>query len=156
MNIYTPNRHGARFEVMFLATCKSNIYIIFTYNCTEMSGAGSHRGEAHRLECWSPGLQPRIPPWCRPSRRRGRREVCPLPGSLRPRAAAGLCVCGGSAAGAHTHVEINSHLSDTENFYLHFFITLFLHILNPFNLGTCCLFYYLFLALTVKIYKYSI
>lgn len=96
--------------------------IIFTYNCTEMSGAGSHRGEAHRLECWSPGLQPRIPPWCRPSRRRGRREVCPLPRSLRPRAAAGLCVCGGSAAGAHTHVEINSHLSDTENFYLHFWV----------------------------------
>ncbi len=81
--------------------------------CTEISspsGAESHRGEAHRLECWSPGLRPRIPPWCRPSHRRRRREVCPLPGSLRPRAAAGLCVGGGSAAGAQTHVEINSHL----------------------------------------------
>lgn len=80
-------------------------------------GDGSHRGGAHYLECWSPALQQRIPPWCLLYRRRGRREVGPPPGTRRPRAAAGLCVGGGSAAGAQTHVEINSHLQfRTENF----------------------------------------
>lgn len=70
----------------------------------------SYRGGARPLECWSPGLRLMIPPWCLPSDWRGRRAVCPLPGSQRPRAVAGLCAGGGSAAGAQTHVEINSHL----------------------------------------------
>lgn len=86
------------------------------FKCTvgkKLSGGVSHQGEALHLECWSPGLQPRIPPWCLPSH--GREQgVSPLPGSRRLRAAAGLCVGGGSAAGAQTHVEINWHLRDRE------------------------------------------
>lgn len=64
----------------------------------------SHPVQVHGPECWSPEFQPRAPPWRPPSPRTGKWAFCPL------RAAADLCVGGGSAAWAHIHVRINSHL----------------------------------------------